>query len=54
MAKKVVATLKQKDKVGMAKVIRAVKSTKNDSYTFKEDIIPGDQVDAFLKGDFKK
>jgi Domain of unknown function (DUF4295) len=54
MAKKVVATLKSKDRIGMAKVIRAIKNKDTGSYSFKQDIVPGDQVDAFLKGEYKK
>ncbi|MES2388677.1 MAG: DUF4295 domain-containing protein [Bacteroidota bacterium] len=49
MAKKVVATLKKAD-AGKAytKVIKAVKSPKTGAYTFKEEIIPQDQVQDFL------
>ena len=47
MAKKVVATLQQAGKE-YAKVIRTVKSPKTGAYTFKEDIIPNDQVKEFL------
>ena len=43
MAKKVVATLKKGEGKNFAKVIRAVKSAKG-SYTFKEEIVPVDQV----------
>ncbi|MEH0157577.1 DUF4295 domain-containing protein [Limibacter armeniacum] len=48
MAKKVVATLKQKGGVKFAKVIKAVKSPKSGAYTFKEEIMPEDQVKDFL------
>lgn len=48
MAKKVVATLQAKGK-SMAKVIRMIKSPKGSSYTFKENIMPVDAVDEFLK-----
>jgi len=44
MAKKVVATLKKTEGKNFAKVIRAVKSDKTGSYTFKEEIVPVDQV----------
>jgi len=47
MAKKVVATLQAKGK-SMAKVIRMIKSP-GGNYTFKENILPGDAVDEFLK-----
>lgn len=48
MAKKVVATLKKADAKGVAKVIKAVKSPKTGAYTFKEEIIPLDDVKNFL------
>lgn len=44
MAKKVVATLKKGEGKNFAKVIRAVKSDKSGAYTFKEEIVPVDQV----------
>lgn len=44
MAKKVVATLKNKSDKGVAKVIRAVKSPKTGAYSFKEEIVPADMV----------
>ena len=47
MAKKVVATL-QKSGKDFAKVIRMVKSPKTGAYTFKEAIVPNDQVKEFL------
>ncbi len=51
MAKKVVATLKKADAgKAYAKIIRAVKSEKTGAYTFREEIVPVDQVqDAFKK-----
>ena len=48
MAKKVVATLKQKGGIKYAKVIKAVKSDKTGSYTFKEEMVTEDQVKAVL------
>jgi len=49
MAKKAVATFGAKSKtVQMAKVVRAVK-TKSGSYSFREDIMPADAVQDFLK-----
>ncbi len=48
MAKKVVASLKKKDAKGFSKVIKAVKSAKTGAYTFKEEIVPVDQVKEFL------
>lgn len=49
MAKKVVATLKNKTDKGVAKVIRAVKSPKTGAYTFKEEIVPADMVQETLQ-----
>ncbi len=50
MAKKVVATLRSGTGRDWAKVVKAVKSPKTGAYTFKEEIIPTDQV----KDHFKK
>jgi hypothetical protein len=47
MAKKVVATLQSSGK-DFAKVIRAVKSDKTGAYTFKDEIIPTDQVKNYF------
>ena len=50
MAKKVVATLKTKDNAkAFAKVIRAIKSPKTGAYTFREEMVPVDEVQAALK-----
>ncbi len=49
MAKKVVATLKTGDGRGYAKVIKMVKSSKTGAYSFKEQIVPSDEVKAFFK-----
>lgn len=49
MAKKVVATLKTGDGRGFAKVIRMVKSPKTGAYTFKEQMVPSDQVKEIVK-----
>ena len=48
MAKKVVATLKNKSEKGVAKVIRAVKSPKSGAYSFKAEIVPADMVQEVL------
>lgn len=48
MAKKVVALLQTAGK-SFAKVIRMKKSSKTGAYYFKEDIIPDDQVNDYLK-----
>ena len=50
MAKKVVATLQKKEAKNMAKVIRAIKSEETGAYTFKEEMVPVDQVNEVLKG----
>ncbi|MFQ3212625.1 MAG: hypothetical protein ACJAT1_001099 [Marivirga sp.] len=49
MAKKVVATLKNKEAKGFAKVIKAVRSEKTGAYTFREEIVPVDDVNAIMK-----
>jgi hypothetical protein len=50
MAKKVVATLKKEGGgKNFAKIIRAVKSDKTGAYTFKEEMVPLDQVQNALK-----
>lgn len=49
MAKKVVATLKKADGKGFAKIIRVVKSPKTGAYTFKEEMVSTDEVQAALK-----
>ena len=48
MAKKVVATLKTGDTKGYTKVIKMIKSEKTGAYTFKEDIVPADNVKDFF------
>ena len=48
MAKKVVATLKKEGGQKFAKVIMAVKSEKTGAYTFKEQIVPEEQVKGIL------
>ena len=49
MAKKVVATLKKEgDGKDFVKVFRAVKS-KNGAYSFKEDIISGEEAKTYFK-----
>lgn len=48
MAKKVVATLRTSSGKDYAKVIRTVRSPKTGAYTFKETIMPNDQVKDFL------
>lgn len=48
MAKKVVASLQSAGK-DFAKVIQVVRSKKTGAYTFKEDIVPNDKVQEFIK-----
>ncbi len=51
MAKKVVATLKKEGaNKQYTKVIRAVKSDKTGAYTFREEIVPAENVQDILKG----
>lgn len=47
MAKKVVASLKKKDGIKYAKVIKAIK-TKTGAYSFKEEIVTEDRVKEVL------
>jgi hypothetical protein len=49
MAKKVVATLKKEGGRAYTKVVKAVKSPKTGAYTFKEEIIPNDTLQDWLK-----
>jgi hypothetical protein len=46
MAKKVVATLKKEGGLKYAKIIKAVKNPTTGAYTFKEEIILQDDVNA--------
>ena len=48
MAKKVVATLQKGEGRTYSKVIRVVKSPKTGAYTFQEQMVPNDQVQAAL------
>jgi hypothetical protein len=49
MAKKVVATLKKSTGKDFAKVVRMQRSAKTGAYTFKESIVPTEQVIEFLE-----
>lgn len=49
MAKKVVATLKTQTGKSYAKVIRMMRSEKTGAYMFKEEIVPSDNVQEYLK-----
>lgn len=53
MAKKVVATLKKETGVGVTKVIKAYKKEKNGCLSFKEVLLPTDQVQDYLNGKVK-
>ena len=48
MAKKVVASLKREGGVTYTRVVRMERSPKTGAYTFKETIVPTDQVKDFL------
>lgn len=48
MAKKAVATLQKGAGKGFSKVIKMVKSEKTGAYTFKEEIVPNDDVKAYF------
>ncbi|WP_167607434.1 DUF4295 domain-containing protein [Maribellus sediminis] len=48
MAKKAVATLQKGAGKGFSKVIKMVKSEKSGAYTFKEEIVPNDDVKAYF------
>ena len=50
MAKKVVATLKSTEAgKAYAKIIKTVRSEKTGAYTFREEIVPIEQVQGALK-----
>jgi hypothetical protein len=49
MAKKVVATLKTTTGKSFAKVIRMVRSEKTGAYMFKEEVVPSDNVQEYMK-----
>lgn len=50
MAKKTVAGYRDKSQSkGFTKIIRAVKNPETGAYTYKEDIVPSDMVNTFLK-----
>ena len=48
MAKKVVASMKTTTGKDFAKVIRMVKSPKTGAYSFKEEIVPNDQIKEYF------
>ncbi len=49
MAKKVVATLKNKDGRSYTKVIKMVKSPKTGAYAFEEQMVPSEAAKDFFK-----
>lgn len=53
MAKKTVASLQKGEGKTYTKVIRAFKNDKTGSYTFKEDMVPNEKVDEYLKNKSK-
>ncbi len=48
MAKKVVASMKTTTGKDFAKVVRMIKSPKTGAYSFKEAIVPNDQIKEYL------
>jgi hypothetical protein len=49
MAKKTVATLQKGAGKGYAKVIKMVKSEKTGAYSFREEVIPNDEVKNYFQ-----
>ncbi len=49
MAKKAVASLQKGAGKGFAKVIKMVRSPKTGAYSFKEEMIPNDDVKDYYK-----
>lgn len=49
MAKKVVARIGKGGSKDFTKVIKMVKSPKTGAYTFKEEIVPKDGIEEFIK-----
>ena len=49
MAKKAVATMRQKGVKGMVKVIKMVKSEKTGAYTFIEDVVSVENTTDFFE-----
>jgi hypothetical protein len=49
MAKKSVASVQTGAGKGHTKVIKMVKSSKSGSYTFREEMIPNDEVKDYFK-----
>ena len=49
MAKKAVASLQKGAGKGYAKVIKMGKSDKTGAYTFKEEMVPNDDVKTYFK-----
>lgn len=49
MAKKSIATLQKGAGKGYAKVIKMVKSEKTGAYSFKEEVVPNDDVKDYFK-----
>jgi hypothetical protein len=49
MAKKSVATFREKGAKGFTKIVKAVKSEKTGAYTFKEEMVPEEMAKEALK-----
>lgn len=50
MAKKTVASLQKGGGKQHSKVIKMIRSEKTGAYTFKEEIVHNDNIEAFFKG----
>ena len=48
MARKVVATLKSASKKKLAKLIQSIRSPKTGAYTFKEKMVPLEEIPKLL------
>ncbi len=51
MAKKAVGKVKSHERSKMAKLIRAVRSSKTGAYTFKETMVPAEALEQLLQQD---
>ena len=54
MAKKAVATFRQKGAASVVKVIVPVKNEKTGAYSFKEEIVATEAVQTFIKNTYKE
>lgn len=49
MAKKSIATLQTGENKSYSKVIKMVKSKKTNNYSFKEEMVPKEEIENFFK-----